>query len=169
MVSRKSRRSKAPSQAPHTYRYLVSACLAGIDCTHKGGNKFDRRIAKIAASGLALVVCPEVLGGSAVPREACEISGGSGSDVLDGKARVRTVSGKDVTRNLLRGARMAARLARRSNIKKAILKSKSPSCGSGRIYDGTFSGSLRRGDGVTTALLRRGGIKVRAERGSYAI
>ena len=147
-----------------SYIFLVSACLAGINCTYKGKNKLDRRVRKLTDQGLALPVCPEMMGGSPAPRQACEIVGGDGADVLDKKARVVTPSGQDISRMVLKGAREALRTAQRCGIKKAILKSKSPSCGCGHIYDGTFSRRLRKGDGVTAALLRRNHIRVYTEK-----
>lgn len=157
-----ARRDPAPLRraGSRTYRYIVSACLAGVDCAHNGGNKAARSVRSLVESGEALAVCPEVLGGAAIPREACEITGGDGGDVLDGAAKAVSAAGRDVTSVLARGARRTLALARRHDIGHAILKSKSPSCGAGLIYDGTFTRTLRRGDGVTTALLRRCGIEV---------
>ena len=94
------------------------------------------------------------------PRPAVEISGGAGADVLDGNARVVSSSGTDATENFIRGAREVLRIARAAGVKEAILKAKSPSCGCGRIYDGTFSGRLIEGNGVTAEILIRNGIKV---------
>lgn len=114
--------------------------------------------------GAAIPVCPEVLGGSSIPREACEISDGDGERVLTGKAKVRTVSGKDVTEKLASGARKTLLMAKRFGIKRAVLKSKSPSCGCGMIYDGTFTGALKKGNGVTAALLLKHSIKIYNEK-----
>ena len=147
-----------------TCRFLVSACLAGVHCTYNGNTRLDRRVGKLVDRRVAVPVCPEVLGGGAVPRERCEISGGDGNDVLEGRAAVLTPAGRDISRALLRGAKKALGLARRYGIRAAIMKSKSPSCGCGRIYDGSFRRRLIKGDGVTTALLRRGGIAVYTER-----
>ena len=110
--------------------------------------------------GLAIPVCPEVLGGLRIPRENSEITGGNGSDVLEGKARVITISGKDVTSNFIKGAKVVLAFAKKYRIKKAILKSNSPSCGLGKIYDGSFTSKLINGSGVTASLLRQKGIKV---------
>lgn len=147
-----------------SYIFLVSACLAGINCTYTRENKLDERVRNLADHGLALPVCPEVMGGSPAPRQTCEIVGGDGADVLDRKARVVTPSGQDISRILLKGAHEVLRAAQRCGIKKAILKSKSPSCGCGHIYDGTFSRRLKKGDGVTAALLRRNNIRVYTEK-----
>lgn len=122
----------------------------------------------MVAGGIALPVCPEVLGGAPVPRPPCELGGGTGAAILAGTARACTASGSDVTKILIEGARRTLQLAVKYGIKKAILKSKSPSCGKGEIYDGTFSRSLRRGDGVTTALLKRHRIKIYTEKDADA-
>lgn len=113
--------------------------------------------------GHARLVCPEVDGGLATPRPAAEIVGGDGHDVLDGLARVLTIDGEDVTDAFVRGADIAVRAAVEAGAKRAVLKARSPSCGCGRTYDGTFSGVLRTGDGVTAAALRRSGIHVVTE------
>ena len=109
----------------------------------------------------ALAICPEVFGGLPTPRENSEIVGGDGYDVLKKTARVLTASGKDVTENYVKGARIALRLAKKYDIRKAILKSMSPACGIGRIYDGTFRKVTKKGDGVLAALLSINGIKTR--------
>lgn len=146
-------------------KFIVSACLAGIDCTYNGKNKLNRRVERLVKTGVALPVCPELLGGSKTPRSPCEITGGDGNDVLNKKARVVTRSGSDITKILLRGGRRALKIAGDHGIKDAILKSKSPSCGHGKIYDGTFHKKLIKGDGVTTALFIKHGIRVFNEKG----
>ena len=143
---------------PHD-KILVSACLAGMNCTYLGGNNLNIKIKKMVDEGLAIPACPEVLGGLGIPRENSEIVGGSGKDVLNKKARVITVSGHDVTANFLKGARITKSLIKKYGIKKAILKSNSPSCGMGHIYNGTFGKMLTKGDGITTALLKLSGVK----------
>jgi uncharacterized protein YbbK (DUF523 family) len=117
----------------------------------------------LAAQGDVLPVCPEVLGGLPIPRPPAEIQGGDGDDVLEGRVRVVNTEGKDVTAEFLAGAQKALRVARRWDIKGAILKAQSPSCGVGQIYNGSFSGHLVEGDGVTVALLKREGIIVKSE------
>ncbi len=144
---------------------LVSACLVGIPCRYDGGSWPIPRLQALAAKGRVLPLCPEVLGGLPTPRPPAEIQGGDGDDVLEGRARVVNVEGRDVTAEFLAGAREALRLARRWGIKRAVLKSCSPSCGVGKIYDGSFSGRLRDGYGVTAALLRREGIALSSEEG----
>jgi len=105
-------------------------------------------------------VCPEEAGGLPTPRPPAEIVGGDGEDVLNGKAKVMTVDGRDVTDAYLKGAHHALQVAQAHGATQVILKARSPSCGCSDIYDGTFSGTLTSGDGVTTALLKRHGITV---------
>jgi uncharacterized protein YbbK (DUF523 family) len=110
--------------------------------------------------GRAVLVCPEVAGGLPIPRPESEITGGSGDDVLDGVARVLTVEGEDVTGAYVSGARYAVDQAGKANAAHAVLKARSPSCGVARIHDGSFAGTLRDGDGVAAAALRRAGVAV---------
>jgi uncharacterized protein YbbK (DUF523 family) len=116
-----------------------------------------------AAQGLVVPVCPEVLGGLSIPRLTAEIVGGDGDDVLAGRARVVTVEGGDVTGAYVCGAERTLATAKRHTISVAILKQRSPSCGSKWICDGTHSGALRDGQGVTAALLSRQGVTVWSE------
>jgi uncharacterized protein YbbK (DUF523 family) len=139
---------------------LVSACLAGRRCRHDGTAAPADQVAGLVASGQAVLVCPEVEGGLGIPRPPAEIVGGDGSDVLAGRARVVTASGRDVTAAYLAGAEAVLARARSAGVTRAVLKARSPSCGCGEIYDGTFSGRRRSGQGVTAALLRRAGLEV---------
>lgn len=144
--------------------FIVSACLAGFPCAYDGRpRESNPHVRRLLEEGRALAACPECLGGLAVPRVPAEICGGSGSAVWEGKARVLNREGKDVTAYFCQGAELFLTIAQTLGIKKAILKSKSPSCGCGFIYDGTFSGKLRPGDGVTTALLRARGFELMSE------
>jgi uncharacterized protein YbbK (DUF523 family) len=115
----------------------------------------------LMAEGRAIPFCPEEEGGLGTPRPPAEIVGGDGDDVLRGRARVVTVNGRDVTQGFLQGAYRALAAARGAEI--AVLKARSPSCGKGRIHDGSFSGSLVAGDGVTAALFQNHGITVLTE------
>ncbi|MGI6150501.1 MAG: DUF523 domain-containing protein [Christensenellales bacterium] len=142
---------------------IVSACLAGCRCRYDGDHKADLRIEDLVSRGLAIPVCPEQLGGLSTPRPPSEIVNGSGEDVLLGKAKVLSRDKKDVTEQFLKGAHETLRLCNMIGAKKAVLKAHSPSCGCGLIYDGTFSGKMREGDGVTAALLRNNGIQVLSE------
>lgn len=143
----------------------VSACLAGVPCRYDGGSNYCEAAGLRVALGEALCICPECLGGLSIPREPAEIVGGSAEDVLAGHARVLTKSGVDVTEAFVQGAYAALEFCKIHGIKEAILKAKSPSCGCGMIYDGTFSGHLIAGNGVAAALLRQNGIAVRVEYG----
>jgi uncharacterized protein YbbK (DUF523 family) len=139
---------------------LVSACLIGVCCNFEGKNWFNPELFEEFKKGGLFPVCPEVLGGLPVPRVPAEIEGGDGLGVLEGKAKVVNMNGVDVTRQFLDGAREALKIARAVDAKEALLTEKSPSCGCGMIFDGTFSDKLVEGDGVTAALLKKHGIKV---------
>jgi uncharacterized protein YbbK (DUF523 family) len=147
---------KIPAEVP----VLISACLAGVPCTHAAEAKTRGWALELVATGRAVTVCPEVAGGLPIPRPEAEIKGGAGWDVLDGRARVETVGGDDVTANYRRGAEAALSAAARSGARMAILKARSPSCGCGSIHDGSFTGTVVDGDGVTAAALRRAGVDV---------
>ncbi|MCL6625713.1 DUF523 domain-containing protein [Alicyclobacillus shizuokensis] len=142
---------------------VVSACLAGCKCRydHRAATRQD--IEAWVQSGDAIPVCPEQMGGLPTPRNPAEIVGGDGFDVLDGRAKVMDSQGNDVTDEFIRGAREALRIAQMVQAKEAVLKAKSPSCGSTRIYDGSFSGKTKDGVGVTAALFIRNGISVSQE------
>ena len=120
-------------------------------------------MARLVAEGRAVLVCPEVDGGLGTPRPAAEIQGGDGDDVLKGRARVVTGNGEDVTDQYLKGARRALEMARKTGATAAILKARSPSCGKDAVYDGTFTGTLSEGEGVTAALLRSEGLDITTE------
>ncbi len=137
----------------------VSWCLCGRACRYDGTAKPDSQAVALKEKG-ALCICPEVMGGLSIPREPAEIVGGDGNDVLDGRAKVISVSGKDVTAEYVAGAQAALCLCMERGVSHAVLKAYSPSCGCGRIYDGSFSGSKKTGDGVTAALFKRNGITI---------
>lgn len=143
---------------------LYSACLLGLRCRWDGKIKPNRKIIKLAKKEILIPVCPEQLGGLSTPRIPQEIQGCSGEKVLDGKCKVKNKEGKDVTKEFIRGAQETLKITRLLGIKEFVGKSKSPSCGCGKTYDGTFSNKLIKGDGVTTALLKRNGIKVITEK-----
>jgi uncharacterized protein YbbK (DUF523 family) len=146
-------------------RILVSACLLGRRVRYDGSAKpvGDEVVGRWRDEGRVVVFCPEVAGGLPVPRPPAEIVGGDGADVLDGVARVLTESGEDVSRHFVRGAQLALDAARAAGVRVALLKESSPSCGSLRVYDGRFAGTRVAGHGVTTALLRRAGVRVFGE------
>ena len=132
---------------------LCSACLLGIRCRYDGKSKPNEKVLALSKKEVLIPVCPEQFGGLPTPREPSEQRG----------EKVVTKSGKSVTENFKNGAEEVLKLAKLFNINEAILKQRSPSCGSGQIYDGTFSETLIKGDGVTTALLKSNGIKVVSE------
>lgn len=142
----------------------MSACLAGINCKYHGGHNLDHEIRRMVAEGKAIPVCPEQLGGLPTPRAPAEMQGGDGRAVLAGRARVVTKDGEDVTEAFVKGARETLALSELSGAGEAILKEGSPSCGSSRVYDGTFSGASLPGEGVTAALLRQAGLRVYSEK-----
>lgn len=142
---------------------IVSACLCGINSKYNGGNNLDEKILNLLKEGKAIPVCPEQLGGLTTPRPAHEISKGIGADVLDGKCKVKGIDGQDSTEEFIKGAYETLNIAKACNAKVAILKAKSPSCGYGKIYDGTFTGTKIDGNGVTGELLKRNGIKIYTE------
>lgn len=150
-----------------TGKILISACLAGQPVRYDGSAKLlpHEAVARWRAEGRLVMLCPELAGGFAVPRPPAEIEDGrDGEDVLDGLARVLEVSGADVSAAYIEGARIALDVARENDCRHALLIDGSPSCGSGFIHDGTFSGIRHAGQGVTAALLRRSGIAVYSDR-----
>ncbi len=137
--------------------YIISACLAGVNCKYSGGNNKDDRIIKLVKEGKGILVCPEQLGGLSTPRLPSEIL-----DTKRGRMVIST-DGEDVTREFIRGAEETLKIAKMMDIKKAILKSRSPSCGYGKIYDGSFTKTLKNGNGFTAELLILNGIEVISE------
>ena len=132
---------------------IVSACLAGKNVRFDGGNKANKKIIALVKAGEAIAVCPEVLASLSVPRPKTEIKDG----------RVVTEAGEDRTAAFQRGAEETLRIAKEANVKEAIFKARSPSCGCGKVYNGGFSGKLVEGNGITTTLLKKNGIKVVTE------
>lgn len=147
-------------------KILVSACLLGKRVRYDGLVIPASKVLADAFEQIAELIpfCPEVEGGLPVPRSPAEISGKDGFDVLDGNATVQNKSGYDVTGFYLNGAEKALDIARKNNIKAAILKEKSPSCGKSFIYDGSFAGVLKEGKGVTAALFERNRIYIFSEK-----
>ena len=129
---------------------IVSACLAGVNCNYKGSNYKHEKVAELVKNKEAITVCPELLGGLGSPRVPVELING----------RAIRQDGEDVTEAFIKGAEKTLSFCQKHNAKKAILKSKSPSCGCGKIYDGTFSHAIIEGDGITTKLLKENGIEV---------
>lgn len=144
---------------------LVSACLLGVNCRYDGTGELNENVKKLMDGKVNLIpVCPEQLGGMKTPRNPVEIKNGSGNDVIDGNAGVFDRHGNEFTREFLNGANELLKLAKLFGCKKAILKSKSPSCGSEKIYDGSFSRTLKDGMGVSAAFLKNEGIEVISEK-----
>lgn len=140
--------------------YIISACLLGENCKYSGGNNRCEWICRFAEKHPYIAVCPECEGGLDTPRPPSEIVGD----------KVINDIGQDVTENFRRGAETAYARAKEeaaksgASIKGAILKAKSPSCGRGKIYDGTFSGTLTDGDGYFVRLLKEDNITVNTEK-----
>ena len=134
-------------------KVLVSACLLGVSCRYDGQSKSYPLMDELCRRHEVIPVCPEQLGGLPTPRTPAERKG----------ERVVTKTGGDVTAQYRRGAEEVLRLARKLGCTVAVLKERSPSCGSGQIYDGSFTGTLTAGDGVTARLLREAGIRVIGE------
>lgn len=134
---------------------LISACLMGVDCKYNGGNNAlpAEVLARLRQRYRLIPVCPEVAGGLPVPRVPSERRGDS----------VVSSEGRDVTDEFRRGAEIAGILAERFDAHQALLKSNSPSCGSGTIYDGSFSGRLIPGDGMTAEYLKNKNLIVFAD------
>lgn len=138
-------------------RVLVSMCLLGIGSRYDGKAKAARSLIGKLRGKCVIPVCPEQLGGLPTPREAAGFQGGDGAAVLRGEAKVRTRSGRDVTREFVKGAQEVLKLARLFSAEKAYFKARSPSCGCGKVY---FGKELRAGAGVCAALLKANGVEV---------
>lgn len=143
---------------------LISACLCGVNCKYSGENNLNEDILKLIEEEKVMLICPEQLGGLCTPRKPCEIKNGSGEEVLDGRAKVINNNNEDCTENFTRGAYEALNIAKKFGVSVAILKGKSPSCGCGEIYDGTFNNNKIKGNGVTTSLFLRNNIRVYTEK-----
>ena len=134
-------------------KILISACLVGDKCKYDGHTNYTPLIKDLLEKYELVPFCPEVEGGLPTPRKPSERKGD----------KVINNAGKDVTRNFLLGAEKALNICKYLNIKIAILKENSPSCGVNQIYDGNFNKKLIKGEGVTTELLRKNGIAVYTE------
>jgi len=143
-------------------KILISACFLGQLARYdaKETTIENSQLKQWQEEGRLITICPEVDGGLPVPRPPAEIIGGDGKTVLAGQVSLLNIEGRDVTEYFLKGAFAALTTARRFNIKMAMLKANSPSCGNAFIYDGTFSGIKKPGKGVTAALLEENGIRV---------
>ena len=140
---------------------IVSACLLGENCKYSGGNNKSENVIKYLEDREYILVCPEQLGGLSTPRNPSEIityGNKDGNDVLSGCTKVLSNKGIDVTKNFIQGAEETLKIAKEHNVKTAILKAGSPSCGYKKIYDGTFLGNKIQGMGVTAAILNKENI-----------
>jgi len=141
---------------------LCSACLLGIKVRYDGEDKINKEVVALLKKERIIPVCPEILGGLTVPREPAEANG-DGPLVIECKAKVYTKSRIDVTIPFVNGAYEFLRVVDKYKVEEVILKQGSSSCGCGKIPDGTFSGRLIEGDGVTTALLKKFDIRILSE------
>ena len=134
-------------------KILVSACLLGVDCKYNGGNNYNDKVVEYLKDKEVIPICPEIMGGLSTPRYPSE------------RVSNKVINNQniDVTNEYTKGAEQALKLAKLFNVKKALLKAKSPSCGNGKIYDGTFTNTLIDGKGITTELLESNGIEVITE------
>lgn len=146
-------------------KVLISACLLGERVRHDGRDATEAHhlLRSWRSEGRLIALCPEVAGGLPVPRPAAEIFNGDSAVVLAGMNRVLDEHGHDVTAAFVRGAEAALQIVQAQRIRVAILKDGSPSCGSSRVYDGTFAGVRITGSGITAALLERHGVRVFTE------
>lgn len=142
-------------------KVLVSACMLGLDTRYDGKNTKNEEVLEYLKKKEVqfFPLCAEQLGGLSTPREPSEIEEGfTAKDVLDGKAKVLTKSGEDVTVSFIKGAHLVLNFCKEFEITHAILQDRSPSCGYRKVYDGTFSGSIVSGNGILTELLKENGI-----------
>jgi len=135
-------------------KILVSACLLGVNCKYNGENNYNEKVMEYLRDKEIIPICPEIMGGLPTPRIPSEIVGD----------KVYNKNGEDLTENFQRGAKETLELAKKLGVKKALLKSKSPSCGYKKIYDGTFSDILIDGNGVTAKLLSEKGFEIITEK-----
>lgn len=133
---------------------LISACLVGINCKYNGKNNYNEKAFQLVKNGKAIPICPEQLGGLPTPRDPAEIK------IINNKRYVFDNKNKDITDAFIKGANEVLELAKKLNIKKVILQSRSPSCGVGKIYSGNFDGKLTDGNGLLAQMLIENNIEV---------
>ena len=143
--------------------YLISACLCAVNCKYNGLNNYNEICDKLFTSGKAILVCPEQLGGLPTPRIPSEIIGESSNILNNNNGSVIDKNGNYVTPQFVKGAKETLQIAKKLNIKKAILKDGSPSCGVNYIYNGNFNGSKIKGMGITAQLLKESSIDIISE------
>ena len=135
-------------RSDETLTVLVSACLLGLNCKYTGGNNYSDKLAEYLKDKVVIAVCPEVMGGLPTPRVP--------SEIVDGIVMNR--QGKSVDREFRLGTERIMQAIEQTKIDLAILQSRSPSCGVGKVYDGTFSGRLTDGMGIFAQRLQEAGI-----------
>ena len=146
-------------------KILISPCLIGIRTRWDESCDEIEELINLVKSGQAVFMCPEQTGGLTTPREPSETEPGkTAKEVLNGKAKVLTITGKDVTEQYVTGARRILKFCQEMGVEIAILKSDSPACGSERTYDGTFTGTIIPGKGIAAELLEQNGVKVYNEK-----
>ena len=134
-------------------KIIISSCLLGNNCKYNGLNNYNSLVEELKKYYELIPICPEVFGGLNIPREPSEIKGDM----------VISINNKDVTNEFYLGANMALDIAKKNNIKIAILKEGSPSCGNNYIYDGTFTKTKINGSGITARLFKDNNIKIYTE------
>ncbi|PCH67872.1 MAG: hypothetical protein COC06_10605 [Bacteroidales bacterium] len=142
---------------------IVSACLAGCECRYDGKNNEVPEIKNLVLKNKAIALCPEELGGLSTPRMPCEIV------KINTEFRVIGQDHNDYTNQFTKGAEIVTNVAKALNCKTVILKANSPSCGYGKIYDGSFTGKYRKGNGITSQLLENNGVQILNEENFYSI
>lgn len=123
-------------------KYAISACLMGVNCKYNGGNNACKELIGFMKDKEYVCVCPEVSGGLPIPRASCEIRHG----------RIWNTEGKDMTYFFVKGAELEMKKMKEQRVTTVVLQSRSPSCGKGEIYDGNFSGVLKKGNGIFAQL-----------------
>ena len=137
--------------------YLISSCLVGVNCRYNGTSSLNLALKQLIEEGKAIAVCPEILVGLPTPRASCEIQREAGCRV------VRSKAGEDFTSLFSQAAIATLKICNDHGVTKAILQSRSPSCGYGKVYNGTFDGNLIQGNGITADLLFKSDIEVFTE------
>jgi len=138
---------------------LVSSCITGLKCRYNGTSSYNESLLKKLNCNY-IHICPELLAGFGIPRKPCEIYGGTGEDVLAGNAKIIDQDGLDITEQMLIGVKEALKICIENKVTKAYLQTKSPSCGYTKIYDGSFSSTLKHGNGIFSALLIKNNVKI---------
>ncbi|MGN1350180.1 MAG: DUF523 domain-containing protein [Anaerovoracaceae bacterium] len=146
----KAERENGTGKGEHSMKIMVSACLLGENCKYNGGNNRSEAVLRYVEGHQVIPVCPEVLGGLPVPRIPCEI--------VDGVVTDRSGISRDA--EFRKGAAIALALAEEEQIHEAVLQSRSPSCGVKTVYDGTFTGTLKEGQGIFARQLLERGFRV---------